>query len=182
VYSAYINRLSFHLSPQVPSLFHFACSPPTETTLEIISEDSSRSPSHANAKPCSGSLLPFTNTRMDGITRDESDRFAARGCLRYQTKISWIPGPFGFYLLSSPASPCHSYSTPVYACARRANGQWGRPLEPACMRPYSIGLHVHEASNGHRVATITIPYHGHIATNFPVDKNIKNVSSQPKAL
>jgi hypothetical protein len=42
--------------------------------------------------------------------------------------------------------------------------------------------HAYEASNGHRVAIITIPYQGHIATNFPVDKIIKIVSSQPKAL
>ena len=94
-YSAYTNRLSLHLSPSAV-LVSFACKPATEATLEIISEDSSRCPSHANAKPRS-SLLSYHylhfNTRMAGITRDESDGFAARGCLRYQTKIL-IPSAF----------------------------------------------------------------------------------------
>jgi hypothetical protein len=52
VYSAYINRLSLHLSSSAV-LVSFACKPTTEARLEIISEDSSRTPSHANAKPCS---------------------------------------------------------------------------------------------------------------------------------
>jgi hypothetical protein len=102
--SMYVQRIhkspTYHsISPSsavhpFTSLFHSHASPPREATLEIISEDSSRSPSHANAKPCSSSplgSLPFTYPRMDGITRDESDGFAARGCLRYQTQDIRIP-------------------------------------------------------------------------------------------
>jgi len=59
-------------------------------------------------------------SHMAGITRDESDGFAARGCLRCQTQD---PDPFGFYLLSSRASPCCSDSIAVYACALRADAK-----------------------------------------------------------
>jgi hypothetical protein len=99
MYSAYINGPSLHFS-QVPSLFHsHACPPPKPhwRSSPKIAPGLRPTTTHANAKPCS-SLLPScqtyrasTNTRMDGITRDESDGFAARGCLRYQTQDILIP-------------------------------------------------------------------------------------------
>jgi hypothetical protein len=99
---------------------------------------------------------------MAGITRDESDGFAARGCLRYQTKIL-IPSAFiccrAVHLRAAVIASRYMHvlrgQMPNWWC------KWGRPLDPACMRRRSIGLPMHEASDGRRVAILipTSPSH-----------------------